>query len=216
MQLKEYIRSFIDGGTNGGIKGKDMIGCNYDGHHTNVGIAGDHQMPRLPLQTCCYIMLSNQGRFLGIFNNYANCPQQKYSINSVLQLAAHGAEIDIKPIAMNGDQGLHISGYDILLKFKIGLAYMEMMFPIDEQIDTLPHVIMTGASVWDPRTFDDNLFLDEHLKRIPTTLIDHYSQLYDCEGDLITHRSQQYTNQKQHYCVRTRKEKQKKHHSSKL
>ena len=73
--LMEYIGSLIDGGANGGIKGTDMkmLGYNRDGRQVNVGIAGDHQMPGLPLGTYCAVIPSKQGLFLGIFNNYANC-----------------------------------------------------------------------------------------------------------------------------------------------
>merc|ERR1711884_166448 len=92
---------------------------------------------------------------------------------------------------------------------------MEMIYPTQEQIDSLPHVIMTGAGVWDPRAYDDNMTLAEHIDRIPSTPVDPTTQSYDCEGDWIA-RKAKHTNQKRCYRARTRKEKQKKRHGSKL
>ena len=74
---------------------------------------------------------------------------------------------------------------------------------------------MTGAGIWDPGAYDNNMTLTEHMERIPSTPVDPTTQSYDCEGDWIA-RKAKHTNQRRRYCARTRKEKQKKCHGSKL
>ena len=52
----------------------------------NIGIAGDHQMTGLRLATFAAYIMSNDGPFIEIFNNYAHCPEQAQSIHSKVQL----------------------------------------------------------------------------------------------------------------------------------
>ena len=52
----------------------------------NIGIAGDHQMTGLQLAMFAAYIVSDRGPFIGIFNNYAHCPDQAQSIHSKIQL----------------------------------------------------------------------------------------------------------------------------------
>ena len=118
-----------------------LIRYNYDDQRVNVGIAGDHQMTGLKLETLFSVVPSKQGDFLGIWNKYINCPNQKHSIHSKLQLWVHCVLIDTNLLSMNGGQHMHVSGYDIPIQVVAGLLYIDMSLPTQEQIDSLPHLI---------------------------------------------------------------------------
>ena len=88
----EVIRALVDGGANGGIGGRDMKVIAWHPQHrkVNIGIAGDHQMTGLRLGTFAAYILTDQGPVIGIFNNYAHCPDQAQSIHSKIQLQSNG------------------------------------------------------------------------------------------------------------------------------
>ena len=47
-------------------------------------------------------------------------------------------------------------GYIIPLQVKDGLCYMKMRPPTDEELSSLPHVIMTSDDEWDPSAVDND------------------------------------------------------------
>jgi hypothetical protein len=83
--------AIMDGGANGGIGGRDMKLMYYrtDGRRVNIGIAGDHQMTEKRLGTFCTVVVTQLGRVLGIFHQYAAVPEQAKSIHSRCQFQAH-------------------------------------------------------------------------------------------------------------------------------
>ena len=47
-------------------------------------------------------------------------------------------------------------GYIIPLQVKDGLCYMKMRPPTDEELSSLPHVIVTSDDEWDPSAVDND------------------------------------------------------------
>ena len=46
--------------------------------------------------------------------------------------------------------------YILLLKMKIGLPYIDISPPTNEELENLPHIIMTSDDHWDPTILDND------------------------------------------------------------
>jgi hypothetical protein len=70
-----------------------------------------------------------------------------HNIHSTAQIWAYG-----------GQQRLITSeGYHITLSYQYCLPYMDMHPPTDDELQQLPHIILTSDAVWDPSSLDDEL-----------------------------------------------------------
>ena len=49
-----------------------------------------------------------------------------------------------------------VEGYNIPLKIKDGLPYINMVKPIEAELDDHPHVTMTSDVEWDPTDLDED------------------------------------------------------------
>jgi hypothetical protein len=49
-----------------------------------------------------------------------------------------------------------MDGYQLLLEFKNGLPYLHCQKPTDDELSSLPHIIMTLDVTWDPIIYDNN------------------------------------------------------------
>jgi hypothetical protein len=68
----------------------------------------------------------------------------------------YGAEINEKSLFLpGGQQRVVMDGYQIPLTFCNGLAYLKCRPPTDDEVDSLPHVIMTADVDWDPTPYDN-------------------------------------------------------------
>ena len=62
---------------------------------------------------------------------------------------------------------------------------MKQRLPTDEEMLTLPHVIMTADGNWDPCLHDDaHLSTQELLRRLPSTPIQETDNFYSPQGDI--------------------------------
>ena len=153
--LKEIIWALIHGGANGGIGGRDMliIAWHPGNRKVNIGIAGDHQMTGVQLATFAAYIMSNDGPFIGIFNNYAHCPEQAQSIHSKIQLQAHGNLVYNTSRQFGGLQMIrNNAGHHTPLRYVSGLPYLEQQPPTKDEMtnNRIPHVIMTREGIWNP------------------------------------------------------------------
>ena len=99
-------------------------------------------------------MSSNKGPFIGIFNQYAYLGQGK-TIHSTGQLQWFKSDVDTSSSKVGGKQRIKtIDGYTIPLSIRGGLPYFDMTKPTQEDLATLPHVIMTSDIEWDPTVLD--------------------------------------------------------------
>jgi hypothetical protein len=78
------------------------------------------------------------------------------SILSCLQMEAYGADINDRPQSLaDGKQRILFDGYNIQLVIKNGPAYLCCSKLTADDIDLLPHIIMTADVEWDPNIFDN-------------------------------------------------------------
>ena len=84
---------------------------------------------------------------------------------SFFQIEQHGNEVNDKSLKIKGGKQCitTVDGYAIPLHIRGGLAYMDMHPPNDEELNDLPHVVITSDMDWDPSQTDNELELDEWL-----------------------------------------------------
>jgi hypothetical protein len=89
-------------------------------------------------------------------------------------MEAYGADINDRPLSVpGGKQRILIEGYEIPLPFKNCLAYLPCRKPTEDELGTLPHVIMTSDVDWDPCIYDN--------------IIEDIAVFHDLSIDLIQH-----------------------------
>jgi hypothetical protein len=77
----------------------------------------------------------------------------------------HGADInDCSRILSGGKQRILMDGYQLPLNFKNGLPYLRCPTPTEEELASLPHIVMTSDVDWDPSQYDKDIdnFADFH------------------------------------------------------
>jgi hypothetical protein len=73
-------------------------------------------------------------------------------------MEAHGADINDRSRHLpSGKQRILIDGYQLPLDFKNGLPYFQCRKPTDEELSSLPHIIMTPDVDWDPSKYDKDI-----------------------------------------------------------
>jgi hypothetical protein len=86
----------------------------------------------------------------------------------------YGANINDKSTCFpGGKQHIMLDGYQILLDINNGLPYLQCQKPTPAELATLPHIIMTADTDWDPHVWDNN--------------IDDVEQFYDAVMDEVHH-----------------------------
>ena len=110
-----------------------------------------------PIGTGCMKINTLQGPIIGILNQYAT--GEGHTIHSALQMEAFGLKVDDKSRllpGLNSKQAIVTpDGYEIPLSIQEGLAYMDMDYPLDKDLATLPAIFMTADSEWDPSIYDN-------------------------------------------------------------
>ena len=70
----------------------------------------------------------------------------------------YGAEInDRSSLLPGGKQRILMDGYQIPLDIISGLPYLRCRKPTDDELATLPHIIMTSDVPWNPSIHDQKL-----------------------------------------------------------
>ena len=180
----------VDGGANGGIAdGRTMrlMYYNADGDSVNVSGVGNHMINNLRLGTFCTVAESHIGLVLLVFHNYAYIPTQHGTIHSRVQLQDYGNVVCDTSTALGGLSRIDtVDGHRVPLVYRQGLPYIKQRRPIDIELTSLPHIIMTSETRWDPRKYDDShLSTADRLLQIPSTPIDITDEFYNRQGDVI-------------------------------
>ena len=130
-----------------------------------------HKVSQLQIVTAQAVISTHKGDVDAIFHQMALLGKGK-SILSRLQMEAYGADINDRPRTLpGGKQRILIDDYQVPLAFKNGLAYLSCRIPTENEIATLPHVVMTADIDWDPSTYDNEFesvqeWYDPELERI--------------------------------------------------
>ena len=151
--------SLVDRGANGGLAGSDIrIICYHEPpKFINVSGINSHQVKDLPIVTAGGVVSSQRGEVIIILHQYAYIGKGN-SIHSCLQLEAYKNHVDDKSIHHGGKQIITtIENYIHPLDFVNGLPYIALRPYTDEEWETLPHVIWTSDTPWDPSSFDHNI-----------------------------------------------------------
>ena len=152
--------SLIDRGANGGLTGDDVtvIAMNTMEKVDIEGIGGK-RIDSLDIVTAAGYLETTTGPVIGIFHRYAHYGRGN-SIHSALQLEDFGhkvidGEATTKP---HGQKIITTDGLVIPLVIRGGLVHMPMRAPTHEEIEQLPHVIMTADVEWDLTKYDSGKY----------------------------------------------------------
>jgi hypothetical protein len=145
----------------------------------------------IPIRTVAGIIDTQHGPVVGIFHNYAWLGRGK-TIHSSLQLASYFNDVNDRH--RNEPNGLSrivtCEGYIIPLSYRDGMPEMDIRPYTDHEWDTLPHVVLTDASEWDPKRLDyesnNDIFfdsIDESTAPPKTRLPVRFHHAFDDYGD---------------------------------
>jgi len=120
-----------------------------------IGIA-DEKVYRLNLGTSQTLIATNKGNAIGTFYQVALLGRGT-SVLSCLQMEAFGLDINDRSSRLpKGEQRILVDGYRIQLYFQDGLPYLRCRKPTEEEVELLPHIIMTSSAEWNPCVFDND------------------------------------------------------------
>ena len=150
--------SLVDRGANGGLAGDDMKVIETCPNATaDVTGITNNVAKNLKIVLGAGRIISDRGPIIGLFPQYAYLGKGK-TIHSPAQLEAFGLDVDERPRRSKNAGRQCITtpdGYKIPLKIRNGLAYMDMSFPSDADMETYPMVYFAADQEWDPTTLDD-------------------------------------------------------------
>ena len=141
--------SLMDRGANGGIAGQDVKIIESSDRSVHIQGIDNHQMTDLKIGTVAGILNSTKGPIIGIMHQYA-LVGRGHSIHSPGQWEWFKHQIDDKSVHIGGKQRIKTAdGYIIPMTIHNGLPGLT-----DKEFDTLPHVLLTQDSTWNPTVLD--------------------------------------------------------------
>ena len=148
-------QQLVDCGANGGLAGSDMRVIHKTHRKINIQGIDNHEVTGLDVVTAATLLNTSQGKVIGIFNEYAYLGKGS-SIHSSGQLEWFKTNVDEKSVKVGGTQLITtLDGYSVPLLIKDGFAYATSLGkPIDQDMDTYPHVFFTSPDEWDPSVLD--------------------------------------------------------------
>ena len=167
--------SLVDHGANGGLAGSDVHIIHKAANPRLVDVTGidSQQVNNLPIVTVGGVVPSQHGPVIAIMHHYTYMGAGK-TIHSSGQLEWYKND---KSLCVTG--GLqHITtndGYIHPLSIKYGLPYVSIRPFTDAEWDTLPHVVWTSDTDWDPAVLDCSIEDEETW----------YDAISDLEGGIL-------------------------------
>ena len=150
-----HYGSLIDRGANGGLAGSDVRVLERTGRTVSVTGIDKHELPGLGIVTCAALLHTNHGKVVLIMHEYSYYGRGN-TIHSPGQMEWFQNTCDDKSFHVRGKQVIHfLDGYSIPLQCRTGLMYMSLLGqPTDADLNTYPHVLLTGPHEWDPSVLD--------------------------------------------------------------
>jgi hypothetical protein len=163
----------VDRGANGGHCGDGMLVVEGSEQFVDVsGLAG-HKEHQLRIVTAHALIHTHKGDAIATFHQMALLGKGK-SILSCVQREHFGADINAKSLRLpGGKQRILMDGYQIPLDFHNFLPYLKCCIPTADELNKLPHIIMTSDMDWDPSTYNNT--------------IDGMENFYDTDEDEVYH-----------------------------
>jgi len=153
------LKSLVDRGANTGLAGADTRVLKETNSFVDISGISDHKVPGLRVCSVAGKVMTQKGEVVLIMNQYAYQGEGK-TIHSPCQLEHFGQVVDDKPKTLGGRQSIVTrDGYLIPLQFDQGLAYFSMTPPTDQEMDELPHCILTSDAEWNPAVVDSKFDL---------------------------------------------------------
>ena len=152
-----HYGSLIDRGANGGLAGSDVRILERTGRTVSVTGIDNHELPGLDIVTCAALLHTNHGEVVLIMHEYAYYGRGN-TIHSPGQIEWFQNTYDDKSFHVGGKQVINfLDGYSTPLQCRTGLMYMSLLGkPTDADLNTYPHVLLTGPHEWDPSVLDYN------------------------------------------------------------
>jgi hypothetical protein len=145
----------------------------------NVTGIGDSLIQDLSLATVAGLVSTHKGFAIGIFNQHTNYGKG-HTTHSSAQLRTFGTLVHEAPRSNGGLQRLITpDGHHIPLSYRAGLPCMDMRPPTDVEIDTLPHVLLTGDDAWNPSCMDNEFSVQDLLLDTPADTGDQDPRVND-------------------------------------
>ncbi len=154
--------TLVDRGANGGVAGDDVRVIDTSTKTVSVRGLGGHQVDQLPIGTVGAVIDTQRGKVICIMHQYALMGKGK-TIHASAQWEHFGSDVNEKSRRIPGGTQCvtTLDGYAIPLSVKNGLPYMKMRPYTDSEWDSLPHVVVTSDTEWDPSVIDFDLTNDE-------------------------------------------------------
>jgi len=156
-QTKTHSRGvLVDRGANGGMAGKELRIITRTDRRVDVSGIDNHEMTDLHIVSAGGVVSTQRGLAIAIFHQYAHVPNGK-TILSCVQSEAFGIHIDDRSSVLGrGQQTITtLEGFILPLNFINGLPYLPSRPFTDSEWNTLPHILMTSDTDWDPARCDD-------------------------------------------------------------
>ena len=170
-QRSSKTGSLVDGGANGGFAGSDVRFESTTSNVADITGLADKKVHDVPIGTALGTVMSTSGPIILVMNQYALYGKGK-TIHSIGQMEAFGLDVDDRS-KRTPNQGKDKNrrprtqciktpdGYVIPLAIRNGLAIMDMSPTTDEELETLPRVMVTSDENWDPSVLDGEWDLEE-------------------------------------------------------
>ena len=186
----EYRRaSLMDRGGNGGLFGADVRLLDYvePARYADVSGLANHTVKDLRIGTGAGMVMTHVGPIIIIMHQYAYYGKGK-TIHSCGQWEHHGNAIDDRSRNVGGKQRVVTKdGYVIPLQVRNGLPYIDMRPPTDDEMKTLPHILVTSDMPWDPKILDHEQDIST-MDDLPSDPISAHDSPFDAQGH-YRHRS---------------------------
>ena len=150
-----HYGSLINRGANGGLAGSDVRILERSGRTVSVTGIDNHELPGLDIVTCASLLYTHLGKVGLIMHKYAYYGRGN-TIHSPGHIEWFQNTCDDKSFHVGGKQVINfLYGYSIPLQCRTGLMYMSLLGnPTDADLNTYPHVLLTGPHEWDPSVLD--------------------------------------------------------------
>ena len=147
-------KCLFDRGANGVVCGKDVRTISLSDKTLNVTGMDDHGICNLRIGTFRGVIPTQMGPVIAIFNQAAHNPTGK-TIISCFQCEDNGLEIHDKSTAHGGRQCIVTpEGYIVGLDNHSGLMHVPIRPFTNSEAETLPTIIFTRDTPWDPSKHD--------------------------------------------------------------
>ena len=145
-KLKDNLDTIlIDRGANRGMAGGKVVFIETPDCVADVKRLEDHQVKDLKIRICAGVIDTNQGEVVALMQQYAliikGC-----TIHSSIQIESFGNNVKNKSLKLHSGkpQVKTVDWYLIPLSIKPELPYMTMQKTTPEDMNALPHVILTS------------------------------------------------------------------------